>query len=99
MRQLLKSTTALVLASALAVPQPLWAQGEADPELERRDQLLQNQADQAHQQAQEAAAEEAKAKAQQRLEEGSDISEDEAKALAQAILYSEAQLKAKRHRG
>ena len=47
----------------------------------------------------EAAAEEAKAKAQQRLEEGSDISEDEAKALAQAILYSEAQLKAKRHRG
>ena len=46
-----------------------------------------------------AAAEEAKAKAQQRLEEGSDISEDEAKALAQAILYSEAQLKAKRHRG
>ena len=60
MRQLLKSTTALVLASALAVPQPLWAQGEADPELERRDQLLQNQADQAHQQAQEAAAEEAR---------------------------------------
>ncbi len=47
----------------------------------------------------EAAAEEAKAKAQQRLEEGSDISEDEAKALAQASLYSEAQLKAKRHRG
>ena len=47
----------------------------------------------------EAAAEEAKAKAQQRLEEGGDISEDEAKALAQAILYSEAQLKAKRHRG
>lgn len=46
----------------------------------------------------EAAAEEAKAKAQQRLEEGGDISEDEAKALAAAILYSEAQLKAKRHR-
>ena len=46
----------------------------------------------------EAAAEEAKAKAQQRLEEGSDISEDKP-ALAQAILYSEAQLKAKRHRG
>ncbi|MBR90759.1 MAG: ATP synthase F1 subunit epsilon [Verrucomicrobiales bacterium] len=47
----------------------------------------------------EAAAEEAKAKAQQRLEEGGDISEDEAKALAAAILYSEAQLKAKRHSG
>ena len=46
----------------------------------------------------EAAAEEAKAKAQQRLAEGGDISEDEAKALAAAILYSEAQLKAKRHR-
>ena len=46
----------------------------------------------------ETAAEEAKAKAQQRLEEGSDMSEDEAKALAQAILYSDAQLKAKRHR-
>ena len=46
----------------------------------------------------EAAAEQAKAKAQQRLEEGGDISEDEAKALAAAILYSEAQLKAKRHR-
>ena len=45
-----------------------------------------------------AAAEEAKVKAQQRLEEGGDISEDEAKALAAAILYSEAQLKAKRHR-
>ena len=46
----------------------------------------------------EAAAEEARAKAQQRLDEGGDISEDEAKVLAQAILYSEAQLKAKRHR-
>ena len=46
----------------------------------------------------EAAAEEAKAKAEQRLEEGGDISEDEAKVLAQAILYSKAQLKAKRHR-
>ncbi|MBC8243194.1 MAG: ATP synthase F1 subunit epsilon [Verrucomicrobia bacterium] len=48
----------------------------------------------------EAAAEEAKAKAEQRLEEGGDISEDEAKALTQAILYSQAQLKAKhRKRG
>ena len=46
----------------------------------------------------EAAAEEARAKAQERLDEGGDISEDEAKVLAQAILYSEAQLKAKRHR-
>ena len=46
----------------------------------------------------EAAAEEAKAKAEQRLEEGGDISEAEAKALTQAILYSEAQLKAKRYR-
>mgnify|MGYP001212436923 CR=1 FL=1 len=46
----------------------------------------------------EAAAEEARAKAQQRLDEGGDISEDEAKVLAQAILYSKAQLKAKRHR-
>ena len=48
----------------------------------------------------EAAAEEAKAKAEQRLEEGGDISEDEAKALTQAILYSQAQIKAKhRKRG
>ena len=46
----------------------------------------------------EAATEEARAKAQQRLDEGGDISEDEAKVLAQAILYSKAQLKAKRHR-
>jgi F-type H+-transporting ATPase subunit epsilon len=46
----------------------------------------------------EAAAEEAKAKAEQRLAEGGDMTEDEAKALNQAILYSAAQLKAKRHR-
>ena len=46
----------------------------------------------------EAAAEEARVKAQQRLDEGGDISEDEAKVLAQAILYSKAQLKVKRHR-
>ena len=44
----------------------------------------------------EAAAEEARAKAEQRLEEGGDISEEEAKALTQAILYSQAQIKAKR---
>ena len=44
----------------------------------------------------EAAAEEAKAKAEQRLEEGGDMTEDEAKALNQAILFSDAQLKAKR---
>ena len=46
----------------------------------------------------EAAAEEAKAKAEQRLAEGGDMTEDEAKALNQAILYSAAQLKAKRSR-
>ncbi len=46
----------------------------------------------------EAAAEEAKAKAEQRLEEGGDVSEEEAKALTQAILYSQAQIKAKRHK-
>ena len=46
----------------------------------------------------EAVVEEARAKAQKRLDEGGDISEDEAKALTQAILYSQAQLKAKRHR-
>ena len=46
----------------------------------------------------EAVAEEAKAKAQKRLEEGGDVSEEEANALAQAILYSEAQLTVKRHR-
>jgi len=44
----------------------------------------------------EAAAEEARAKAEQRLNEGGDISEEEAKALTQAILYSQAQIKAKR---
>jgi len=44
----------------------------------------------------EAVAEEAKARAEQRLAEGGDISEEEAKALNQAILYSAAQLKAKR---
>ena len=46
----------------------------------------------------EAVVEQARAKAQKRLDEGGDISEDEAKALTQAILYSQAQLKAKRHR-
>jgi F-type H+-transporting ATPase subunit epsilon len=44
----------------------------------------------------EAATEEARAKAEQRLNEGGDISEEEAKALTQAILYSQAQIKAKR---
>lgn len=46
----------------------------------------------------EAAAEEACRKAEARLAEG-DISEEEAKALNQAILYSAAQIKAKRRRG
>ena len=46
----------------------------------------------------EAAAEEAKDKAEQRLAEGGDMTEEEAKALNQAILYSAAQLKAKRFR-
>ena len=46
----------------------------------------------------EVAAEEARTKAEKRLKEG-DISEDEAKALNQAILYSAAQIKAKRRRG
>lgn len=45
----------------------------------------------------EVAAEEARTKAEKRLKEG-DISEDEAKALNQAMLYSAAQIKAKRHR-
>jgi len=44
----------------------------------------------------EVAAEEAKAKAEKRLSEGGDVSEDEARALSQAILYSEAQIKVKR---
>ncbi len=46
----------------------------------------------------EAAAEEARAKAEKRLKEG-DISEEEAKVLNQAILYSAAQIRAKRRRG
>ena len=46
----------------------------------------------------EAIAEEARRKAEARLAEG-DISEEEAKALNQAILYSSAQIKAKRRRG
>ncbi len=46
----------------------------------------------------EAAAEEARAKAEKRLEEG-DIPEEEAKILNQAILYSAAQIRAKRRRG
>ena len=46
----------------------------------------------------EAAAEDARAKAEQRLAEGGDISEDEARALNQAIFYSEAQIKAKRRK-
>ncbi|HIG81241.1 MAG TPA: ATP synthase F1 subunit epsilon [Verrucomicrobiales bacterium] len=46
----------------------------------------------------EAAAEEAKAKAEKRLEEGGDMTEDEAKALNQAVLYSVAQLRVKRFR-
>ena len=43
-------------------------------------------------------AEEAKAKAEQRLEGGGDISEEEAKALTHAILYSRAQITAKRRK-
>ena len=46
----------------------------------------------------EAAAEQAKAKAEQRLQEGGDNSEDEARALNQAIFYSQAQIKAKRRK-
>ena len=45
----------------------------------------------------EAAAEEARSKAEKRLKEG-DISEEEARILNQAILYSAAQIKAKRRR-
>ena len=36
--------------------------------------------------------------AEQRLEEGGDVSEEDAKALTQAILYSQAQIKAKRRK-
>ena len=46
----------------------------------------------------ETIAEKARRKAEARLAEG-DISEEEAKALNQAILYSAAQIKAKRRRG
>ena len=46
----------------------------------------------------EAAAEEARAKAEKRLKEG-DISEEEVKILNQAILYSAAQIRAKRRHG
>ena len=46
----------------------------------------------------EATAEEARTKAEQRLAESGDISEEEARALNQAILYSEAQIKAKRRK-
>ena len=45
----------------------------------------------------EAAAEEARDKAENRLKEG-DVSEEEARILNQAILFSEAQIKAKRRR-
>jgi len=45
----------------------------------------------------EGAAEEARAKAENRLKEG-DISEEEARILNQAIMFSEAQIKAKRRR-
>ena len=46
----------------------------------------------------EATAEEARTQAEQRLAESGDISEEEARALNQAILYSEAQIKAKRRK-
>ncbi len=46
----------------------------------------------------ETTAEEARAKAEKRLKKG-DISEEEAKILNQAILYSAAQIRAKRRRG
>jgi F-type H+-transporting ATPase subunit epsilon len=46
----------------------------------------------------EVTAEEARAKAEKRLKEG-DISEEEARILNQAILYSAAQIRAKRRRG
>jgi F-type H+-transporting ATPase subunit epsilon len=45
----------------------------------------------------EAAVEEARSKAENRLKEG-DISEEEARILNQAIMFSEAQIKAKRRR-
>ena len=45
----------------------------------------------------ESAAEEARSKAENRLKEG-DISEEEARILNQAIMFSEAQIKAKRRR-
>ncbi len=46
----------------------------------------------------EAAAEEAKTKAENHLREGGDISEDEARILNQSILYSQAQIRAKRRK-
>ncbi|MDP7584946.1 MAG: ATP synthase F1 subunit epsilon [Verrucomicrobiota bacterium] len=46
----------------------------------------------------EAVAEEARAKAEKNLREGGDISEEEARILNQAILYSEAMIKAKRRK-
>ncbi len=46
----------------------------------------------------EVAVEEARTKAEERLKEG-DISEEEARILNQAILYSAAQIRAKRRRG
>ena len=46
----------------------------------------------------EAAAKEARSKAEQRLAEGGEISEDEARALNQAILFSEAQIKAEQRK-
>lgn len=71
MRQLLKSTTALVLATAIATPHTVMAQGEADPQLERQEQQQQNEAEQAAKAAAEAerqAAEKAERKAEKQAE-------------------------------
>ena len=43
-------------------------------------------------------SEEAKTKAENHLREGGDISEDEARILNQSILYSQAQIRAKRRK-
>ena len=46
MKQVLKSTTALLIAGSLAMPNAVYAQGEADPQMEKAEQQerLENQA-------------------------------------------------------
>lgn len=87
MKQLLKSTTALVLSGALVLPHAALAQGEASIELEQQEQAQENQQNQAEKQAQQKAERKEQRKAErkeQRKAERQAQKEAEAAAQVQA---------------